>query len=100
MSVLIIGGDKIDTIKGILEQFGDFSITHWDTRKKSSACRKDIPQNTDYILMLTDFINHNAMYKYRKEAKKKNIPLICTKRSASAVYCEVCKFLNINKCED
>ena len=34
MSVLIIGGDKIDTIKGILSQFGDFSVTHWDTRKK------------------------------------------------------------------
>lgn len=100
MSILIIGGDKIDTIKGILAQFGDFSITHWDTRKKSSACRKDIPQNTDYILMLTDFINHNAMYKYRKEAKKKNIPLICTKRSASSVYCEVCKFLKIDKCKD
>lgn len=95
MSVLIIGGDKIDTIKGILDQFGDCSITHWDTRKKSSACRKDIPLNTDYILMLTDFINHNAMYKYRKEAKKKKIPLICTKRSASSVYGEVSKFLKI-----
>ncbi len=99
MSVLIIGGDKINTIKAILAQFGDFSITHWDTRKKSSACRKDIPQNTDYVLMLTDFINHNAMYKYRKEAKKKNIPLICTKRSASSIHCEVCKFLKMNKCE-
>lgn len=79
MSVLIIGGDKIDTIKGILDQLGNFSITHWDTRKKSSACRKDIPQNTDYVLMLTDFVNHNAMYKYRKEAKKKIFQLFVQK---------------------
>jgi len=99
MSVLIIGGDKIDTIKGILDQLGTFSITHWDTRKKSSACKKDIPQDTDYVLMITDFINHNAMYKYKNEAKKKNIPLICSKRSASSVYCEVCKFLKVNKCK-
>jgi len=100
MSILIIGGDKIETIKGILAELGDFSITHWDTRKKSSSCRKDIPLNTDYVLMLTDFLNHNAMYKYRKEAKKKNIPLICSKRSASSVYCEVCKFLKMNSCKD
>lgn len=100
MSVLIIGGDKIGTIKSILSEFGILSVTHWDTRKKSSACRKEIPQNTDYILMLTDFLNHNAMYKYRKEAKKKNIPIICTKRSSSSVYCEVCKFLKINDCKE
>lgn len=99
MSVLIIGGDKINTIKGILDQLGNFSITHWDTRKKSSACRKDIPQDTDLVLMITDFINHNAMYKYKNEAKKKNISLVCSKRSASSVYCELCKFLNMNKCE-
>lgn len=99
MSVLIIGGDKIDTIRSILDSLGKFSITHWDTRKKSSACRKEIPQDTDYILMLTDFLNHNAMYKYRKEAKKKDIPVICTKRSASSVYCEVCKFLKCQSCE-
>lgn len=99
MSVLIIGGDKIGTIKNILSEFGILSVTHWDTRKKSSACRKEIPQNTDYILMLTDFLNHNAMYKYRKEAKKKNIPIICTKRSSSSVYCEVCKFLNLKECK-
>lgn len=100
MSVLIIGGDKIDTIKNILDSLGKFDITHWDTRKKSSACRKDIPKESEFILMLTDFINHNAMYKYKNEAKKKNIPIICTKRSASSVYCEVCRFLKMNKCEE
>ena len=68
MSILIIGGDKISTIQGILAKFGIYSITHWDTRKKSSACRKDIPKNTDFVLMLTDFINHNAMYKYKKRS--------------------------------
>ncbi len=99
MSVLIIGGDKINTIKNILDSLGNFSVTHWDTRKKSSACKKEIPQDSDFVLMITDFINHNAMYKYKNEAKKKNIPLICTKRSASSVHCEVCKFLKMNKCE-
>lgn len=99
MSFLIIGGDKINTLKTILEDFGIANIMHWDTRKKSSACRKSIPQNIDYVLMLTDYINHNAMYKYRKEAKKRNIPLICAKNNTNSISCQVCKFLNINKCE-
>ncbi len=97
MSILIIGGDKTSTIQGILAKFGIYSITHWDTRKKSSACRKDIPKNTDFVLMLTDFINHNAMYKYKKEAKRKNIPIICSKRSARSVSCELCKFIDKEK---
>ncbi len=40
MSVLIIGGDKIDTIKGILDELGKFSITHWDTRKNQVLVEK------------------------------------------------------------
>lgn len=91
MSVLIIGGDKIDTIKSILDSLGKFSITHWDTRKKSSACRKEIPQDTDYVLMLTDFLNHNAMYKYRKEAKKK-ISLLFVQKEVQVLF--IVKFVN------
>lgn len=99
MSVLVIGGDKINSLKSILKNLGINSLTHWDTRKKSSACKKEIPQNTDYVLMLTDYINHNAMYKYRKEAKKRNIPLICAKNNANSIQCQVCKFLKIDDCK-
>ncbi len=93
MSVLVIGGDKIGAIKSILLNLGVSSVTHWDTRKKTGACKKDIPLNTDCVLMLTDFLNHNVMYKFKNEAKKKNIPYICSKRSSSSVFCEFCKFM-------
>eukprot|EP01155_Anaeramoeba_flamelloides_P002594 Anaeramoba_flamelloidesa1058892_491.p3 GENE.a1058892_491~~a1058892_491.p3 ORF type:complete len:101 (+),score=1.29 a1058892_491:195-497(+) len=99
MSILVIGGDKINSIRGILQNLGAKSVTHWDTRKKTGACKKEIPQNTDCVLMLTDFLNHNVMYKFKNEAKKKKIPYICSKRSVSSVHCEFCKFMGRDGCE-
>lgn len=98
MSVLIIGADEITPIKTMLKEFGVKTINHWDARKKSSAPKKKIPQDTDLIVMLTSFLNHNTMYKYKSEAKKKDIPFICTKRSVSCVCEEYKKVMCSNNC--
>jgi hypothetical protein len=79
MSILIIGGDQISQISSMLTQMGAKTINHWDARKKSSAPKKKVPQDTDCIVMLTSFLNHNTMLKYKNEAKKRNIPFICAK---------------------
>lgn len=97
MSVLVIGGDQISQISVILKNLGAKDIEHWDARKKSSAPKK-IPQNTDCIVMLTSFLNHNVMHKYKNEAKKQNIPFVCAKRSASCVYDEFVKIMGIKDC--
>ena len=39
----------------------------------------------DKIETITDFLNHNTMYHFKKEAKRKNIPLICSKRSINSI---------------
>ena len=100
MSVLIIGGDQISQISSMLESLGAKTINHWDARKKSSAPKKKVPLNTDCIVMLTSFLNHNTMLKYKSEAKKKNIPFICAKRSISCVYDEYVKIMGIKDCSD
>lgn len=100
MSILIIGGDQINTISTMLKSLGVNKINHWDARKKSSAPRKKIPQNTDCIVMLTSFLNHNVMHKYKNLAKKQNIPFICTKRSVSCVYDEYVKVMGIKDCNE
>ena len=98
MSVLVIGGDKISHISKMLQALGVKKIKHWDARKKSSAPRKKVPIDTDCIVMLTSFLNHNTMLKYKNEAKKKDIPYICTKRSINCVYEEYVKVMNIKDC--
>lgn len=100
MSVLIIGGDKISQISSMLQNLGVNKINHWDARKKSSAPKKKIPMDTDCIVMLTSFLNHNTMLKYKSEAKKKEIPFICAKRSVSCVYDEYVKVMDIKDCSD
>ncbi len=100
MSILIIGADEISPIKKMLQGFGATTINHWDARKKSSAPRKKIPQDTDLIVMLTSFLNHNTMHRYKTEAKKKDIPFICSKRSVSCVYEEYVKIMGIKNCDE
>lgn len=92
MNVLVVGGDRIDPIKNILSDLGVAKITHWEMRK-SAEVRKQIPQNTECILMLTNFLNHNAMYKVKSSAKKLNVPFVCANRNEHDVFCQFCKFL-------
>ena len=100
MSILVIGADNISSISTMLKDLGATSINHWDARKKSSAPRKKIPYDTDCIVMLTSFLNHNTMAKYKAQAKKYNIPFICSKRSVSCVYDEYVKIMGIKDCSE
>lgn len=100
MSVLVIGGDKISSIELMLKSLGVSSITHWDTRKKSSACKKIIPTEIECVVMLTSFLNHNAMKYFRNEAKKRELPVICSKNSSSCFYNEYMKIMKKQSCFD
>ena len=85
MSILVIGGDRIEPIKSVLYDLGATDIKHWDARRQSDN-HKSLPMNLDCIVMLTNFLKHNAMLHFKKQAKKRNIPLVCAKRSESSVY--------------
>lgn len=91
MSILLLGADSVSPIKEVLQSLGADTITHWDMRKKSSSCSKNIPQKTGCVVMLTNYINHNAMKKYKKEAKKMGIPVVCAKRTVASVSQEFSK---------
>ncbi|MFV0481541.1 MAG: DUF2325 domain-containing protein [Campylobacteraceae bacterium] len=95
MSVLVIGADEITPIKAVLGSLGANEVVHWDARKKSSVNRKVIPADTQCIVMLTSFLNHNTMKLFKSQAKKRNIPVVCAKRSVSCVYSEYCKVFGL-----
>jgi hypothetical protein len=96
MSVLIIGGDKIDNIAKLLLSLGATDTVHWDSRKNSTSHKK-IPMQTDAIIMLTDFLKHNSMDHFKKTAKKQNIPYICTRRGTASITADFTKFLESYK---
>ncbi len=100
MSVLVIGGDKISSIELMLMSLGVSSIIHWDARKKASACKKIIPIEIECVVMLTSFLNHNAMKYFRSEAKKRELPIVCSKNSSSCLYNEYVKVMRESNCFD
>jgi len=100
LSVLIIGGDKILSIKNTLTDLGVKKIHHWDARKKASACKKIIPSDISCVVMLTSYLNHNTMKHFKTESKKRSLPLVCSKSSVSCVYQEYVKIMGIENCKD
>lgn len=96
MSVLVVGADEITPIKAVLSDLGAKKIEHWDARNENRVNRKVIPADTQCVVMLTSFLNHNTMKKIKSDAKKRNIPIVCAKRSVSCVYCEFCKVFGMD----
>jgi hypothetical protein len=95
MHVLVVGADEIRPIKSVLETLGASDVTHWDARNENRVNRKSIPADTGCVVLLTSFLNHNTMKKIKIDAKKRGIPLVCSKRSVSCVYSEYCKVFGL-----
>ncbi|MFA9558578.1 DUF2325 domain-containing protein [Evansella sp. AB-rgal1] len=100
-SLLVIGGDKLGSIPTHLKGLGFQEVIHMDGRKVQMV-KRDIPDQVDLILVLTDFINHNLAKKIKDKATKKDVPICFSRRSWCAIYqalttcevaCEHCPFL-------
>ncbi len=88
MSVLVIGGDKITRLQSLLASLGATKTHHWDSRRNSTS-HKQLPHNTDMVIMLTDFLKHNSMNHFKREAKKCDIPFICVKGLSGCSECQI-----------
>lgn len=77
MSILIVGADRISSIRERLEAWGATQITHWDARKASTSKAK-IPVHTDLVVFFTDYLHHNAALQLKRQVKA---------RSLRAIYC-------------
>ena len=86
MSVIIVGGDRLGSIPEKLRTAGFDEIQRLTGRKRRKAQEFDIPEEMDLVLVLTDYLSHNLMQTVKKEAKKKNISLVFSRRSWSSIY--------------
>lgn len=80
MTALVIGGDKIESIRDELFAQGVTDIAHWAGRKHGEK-HNVIPKNTQRIVVLTNYVNHGLVGIIKKEAKRLNIPIEYTKNS-------------------
>ncbi len=81
MSTLVIGGDRIETIRRELGEFGLQDIEHWDGRKPADS-RKSIPERIKLVVMVTDQLSHTLLYNATISATRLGLPIIYTRRAA------------------
>ncbi|WP_077369346.1 DUF2325 domain-containing protein [Anaerosalibacter sp. Marseille-P3206] len=84
MSVLVVGGDYLGNIEDNLKENGFNQITHISGRKKKQKTYK-IPKNTDVVLILTDYINHQTCKSIKKQLKNYDTKIGYCKRSWSSI---------------
>ncbi|MCX7694886.1 MAG: DUF2325 domain-containing protein [Caloramator sp.] len=75
MSVLIIGGDKIETVVKGLKNKGFEEIKHISGRKNGDKVNSSISkaERYDLIIVLTDYINHCMVTNLKKCNSNKRI---------------------------
>lgn len=80
MSVLIVGGDRVNTYKEYLQTQGLGPVLHWNGRKNSD-CHRPIPASTRLVVILVDQINHMLAIKLRRTADDLDLPVVFSRRS-------------------
>ena len=80
MSVLIVGGDRVNTYKEYLQTQGLGPVLHWNGRKNSD-CHRSLPASTRLVVILVDQINHMLAIKLRRSADDLDLPVVFSRRS-------------------
>lgn len=101
MKALLVGADRLGNIPSALESFGINDYTHWTGRKKGMR-KMDIPEQTELIIVFTDFIEHNITQLVKEKAKQMKIPCVFSKRASSDLISrlERCKHCPLNPYKD
>ncbi len=96
MSILILGGDNIDPIRKVLMSLGVDNIVHWTARSQKRGRQKSrpLPPKVSMVVMLTNFLNHNAMKYYKAQAKKRGLPVVYAERHIECIKSEFIKTVN------
>ena len=80
--VILVGADRLGNIEHLLKERGFSNFKHITGRHPKA--QKNIPVSTagaELMILFTDFVGHNVMRNFRKQAKEQKIPFIACKRS-------------------
>jgi len=91
--VIIVGADRLGNIETLLKDRGFSKLKHINGRHpKAQKCKPVSTSGARLMILFTDFVGHNVMRNFRKQAKEQQIPFIACKRS-------VCDLSNcLDKC--
>ncbi len=81
MSIVIVGGDYLGGIEKNLYSIGVTELVHISGRKALDRNKMNLPKNTAFVLVFTDYVNHSAAKNAKLVAKSQSITLVFAKRS-------------------
>jgi len=81
MSILVVGADHLGDIATNLKNMGCKNLKHLKGRKNMQKRSLQIPEGTDLVLVITDYVDHNIARSIRDRAKSLSIPVVFSKRS-------------------
>ncbi|MBS0299209.1 MAG: DUF2325 domain-containing protein [Gammaproteobacteria bacterium] len=82
MTVLIVGGDYITSFKHFIAAQRNARIEHWSGRAKGFN-KRQLPSETQLVIVICDFINHNLANSIKEQASRNGIPLVYCHRSVN-----------------
>jgi len=86
MPVVVIGADYLGGIEKKLQSIGGVTeVIHISGRKASAKNKISLPKKTAFVLVMTDFVNHQTAETVKCMAKSQAIPLVFAKRSWRSV---------------
>lgn len=82
MTVLIVGGDYVASFKHFISAQNYARVEHWSGRKKGFN-KRQLPNKTQLIILICDFVNHSLTNAVKEKASRKGIPLVFCHRSVN-----------------
>lgn len=83
MRALIVGADRVRTIRAEVEQLQPFGVTRTDcwSGRHTGDVRRIIPADTRLVIVLCDRLNHNLLASVRRQAEERRLPLLYCRHS-------------------
>lgn len=72
MKAMIVGGDRVETTRRVLQASGYGDVVHWSGRKPADLTRP-LPAGVVHMVIMLDFINHNLARRMKDLARARQI---------------------------
>jgi hypothetical protein len=88
--VIVVGADRLGNIETLLNERGFSDLKHITGRNPKAQKNLVSTARAKLMILFTDFVGHNVMRNFRKQAREQQIPFIACRRSV----CELTKNLD------
>ena len=86
VKALVVGADSLGNIPGVLQHYNIAIGQHISGRAPAHQKKTlQLPSGTEMVILLTDFLGHNVMKRFRAAAQRSGIRVLACRRSACSL---------------